>query len=955
MAEKHGVDPDIFVRLINQESGFNPRARSGSGAIGLGQLMPATAKGLGVKDPTDPVQNLDGAAKYLGNLLSNYKGDYMATLANYNGGPGAVPYLRKTGYAVEPNKPSNAWGNQTARYVRNILGEGPTKAGTLTESFQVPDVKIPAIKAINTPKIAIGDESLEAKAARLNAGQGWYDPKTIKALDTLGAYNPDTSIPNYAPTPIKTKTEFKPSAANNSIEGLLSTWQGRVDAEKNAPPPEPIVPPSNIGDELSGGFTNALTAYNNDAAAQQFAGKPAYEIGQFAGNVLGTAGAAIGGGLLGGPPGALIGGFSAGAASGAGADLQNQRLSGQPLNIGSAATAGLVGGGLNLLPVVGKGLKPLTRIAANTALQGGAAAAGSVAQQAGEQGTLTPNIDIGRTATMAGIGAAAGSFAGAIEGRALKPAPARPQVPRIAPLQQGQGSPSGRVTVQTPSIFETPAIKPLPAVGAELPETLAPAVIPEQQLFALPEKPTVKPIEYAAPEGSTAPKVDAIDDVLYRVAEDPTDVDALAKAREALPGYGDENIRAISTQVKKTVDDAIQTGAPAPRGVTQALVDPPKTGEAVQGMGQRTMTQAEIASKTRKLSGSIDDMINQGTEGSIVKNKADYDALKKRKADMPTMAQNKLGALDDITPEYMAQRGPELVATLDTMPVSRLGQATKDLFAKRVTKLIDGTLDMRGMNALRNQIADMEYRIEQQNIINQLDQINPNVKAVFESNYDPKTGLGNQKALSNGKTLEQVEDLLTPEQYNLGKVLQDVASNDGRIYIEAETNMTGATSNIEERLVTPIGFRKDADGSVALQAYNPDGYLAGYYLTPKTNAKGETSVIRRIGNVVNSTGFQGEYANLYKGIRQFSAQDILKRAPRQDGLLTSEGVALLKKAKEVFEGVDLTAINPKLGAVVNDMMSNPKAATVANIRKLEELMKTDPKVLKTLCNLLEKV
>ena len=64
IAAKYNIPANPFHSLISHESAWNPRARSRAGAIGLGQLMPATARGLGV-DPYDPVQNLEGAAKYL--------------------------------------------------------------------------------------------------------------------------------------------------------------------------------------------------------------------------------------------------------------------------------------------------------------------------------------------------------------------------------------------------------------------------------------------------------------------------------------------------------------------------------------------------------------------------------------------------------------------------------------------------------------------------------------------------------------------------------------------------------------------------------------------------------------------------------------------------------------------------------------------------------------------------
>jgi soluble lytic murein transglycosylase-like protein len=89
-AKKHGIDPALLAGLVKQESGFNPNAGSPAGARGLTQLMPATAAGLGVTDVLDPIQNLDGGAKYLRQQLDAFGGDVTRALAAYNAGPGAV-------------------------------------------------------------------------------------------------------------------------------------------------------------------------------------------------------------------------------------------------------------------------------------------------------------------------------------------------------------------------------------------------------------------------------------------------------------------------------------------------------------------------------------------------------------------------------------------------------------------------------------------------------------------------------------------------------------------------------------------------------------------------------------------------------------------------------------------------------------------------------------------------
>ncbi|MEM9798543.1 MAG: lytic transglycosylase domain-containing protein [Pseudomonadota bacterium] len=108
-ARRHGVPEDLFLRLVRQESGWNPSARSHKGALGLAQLMPGTARRLGV-NPNDPAQNLEGGARYLAQQYRRF-GNWRLALAAYNAGPGAVE--RHGG--IPPYR-------ETQNYVRAILG-----------------------------------------------------------------------------------------------------------------------------------------------------------------------------------------------------------------------------------------------------------------------------------------------------------------------------------------------------------------------------------------------------------------------------------------------------------------------------------------------------------------------------------------------------------------------------------------------------------------------------------------------------------------------------------------------------------------------------------------------------------------------------------------------------------------------------------------------------------------
>lgn len=206
-AARHGLPPLILTALIMRESAFCPTARSSAGAIGYGQLMPGTARGLGV-NPYDPVQNIWGAAKYLRQQWDTFK-DWRLALAAYNAGPGAV-----IKYGGVPPYP------ETQEYVQKVLG-------TYAQLTNVRRASTPVTAQAPAGASRPATPALPAAPAQRTAAVAQVASPAVRQAQVVAS----VSVPSPADPAPTTMAVIRPGATSSPTVGAARGWAAQAPAQ----------------------------------------------------------------------------------------------------------------------------------------------------------------------------------------------------------------------------------------------------------------------------------------------------------------------------------------------------------------------------------------------------------------------------------------------------------------------------------------------------------------------------------------------------------------------------------------------------------------------------------------------------------------------------------------------------------------------------------------------------